>query len=244
MKKIFSLLVIVLALWSISLVYWASKNGTTANVNFTILSASWATHSWNNASSGGLSASWATHSWNNASSGGLSASWATHSWNSASSGGFSQEFVAAYDFAYRIWITTQKTIQDADVQWNLIRAHMAKMMATYAIEMMGSVVDTWRTCTFNDIGDQTEEMKSYIKLSCQLGIMWVGVTSFNPNWLVTRAEFGTVLSRILYGNTYNDWAFYYSNHLKILKEKWIIKDDNPKLEELRGYVMLMLMRAE
>jgi hypothetical protein len=121
---------------------------------------------------------------------------------------------------------------------------MAKMMATYAIEMMGSVVDTWRTCTFNDIGDQTEEMKSYIKLSCQLGIMWVGVTSFNPNWLVTRAEFGTVLSRILYGNTYNDWAFYYSNHLKILKEKWIIKDDNPKLEELRGYVMLMLMRAE
>lgn len=155
---------------------------------------------------------------------------------------FAKEFVDAYNFAYEMWITTQKTIQNADIGWKLMRSHMAKMMSTYAIELMNKELNIWRTCIFDDIGDQTEEMKSYIKTACQLGIMWVGVTSFNPNWLVTRAEFGTVLSRILYGNIYNNWEFYYSNHLKILKEKWIIKDDNPSLEELRGYVMIMLMR--
>ena len=163
-------------------------------------------------------------------------------WNSDNSW-FSKEFVDAYSFAYQMWITTQKRIQDADLEWHLIRAHMAKIMANYAIKVMSGVVDTWRACEFDDIGDQSDEMKFYIKLSCQLGIMWVGVTSFNPNGLVTRAEFGTVLSRILYGNTYNDGEFYYSNHLKILKEKGIIKNDDPSLEELRGYVMLMLMRV-
>ncbi|HBB04406.1 TPA: hypothetical protein DCZ39_06000 [Patescibacteria group bacterium] len=46
-------------------------------------------------------------------------------------------------------------------------------------------------------------MKFYIKLACQLGLMGVGITDFNPNGEVTRAEFGTVLSRALYGEQYN-----------------------------------------
>jgi hypothetical protein len=46
-------------------------------------------------------------------------------------------------------------------------------------------------------------MKFYIKLSCQLGLMGQGITVFNPDGEVTRAEFGTVLSRALYGDTYN-----------------------------------------
>lgn len=48
---------------------------------------------------------------------------------------------------------------------------MAKMMVSYAIEIMSGNVDTSRQCIFDDIGDQTEEMKSYIKTACQLGIM-------------------------------------------------------------------------
>lgn len=156
---------------------------------------------------------------------------------------YSQEFSDAYNFAYHFWITTKKTIEDADLEWRMIRSHMTKMIVNYSIKVMSWVVNTWRQCEFDDIEDQSEEMKAYITLSCQLGIMWIGLTSFNPNWLVTRAEFGTVLSRVLYGETYNGGEFYYSNHLKILKEKWIIKNDDPGLEELRWYVMLMLMRA-
>jgi hypothetical protein len=127
--------------------------------------------------------------------------------------------------------------------WNLIRAHMAKMMVNYAMDVMWLTGDQTKECNFDDIQSQSDEMKSYIKLSCQLGIMWVGVKSFNPKWLVTRAEFWTVLSRVLYWDTYNGWEKYYSNHLKILKENEIIKNDDPKLKELRWYVMLMLMRS-
>jgi len=173
--------------------------------------------------------------------------WTINTWNkedtNQDNNWFSQELVDAYSFAYQIWITTQKTIKDADLEWNLIRVHMAKMMVNYAIKVLDKPINTWALCIFNDTTDQSTEMRLYIKLACQLGLMGIGVKNFNPNGIVTRAEFGTVLSRVLYWNTYNDWEFYYSNHLKILKENGIIKNDDPSLKELRGYVMLMLMRA-
>jgi hypothetical protein len=47
-------------------------------------------------------------------------------------------------------------------------------------------------------------MQLYAKLSCQLGLMGQNVETFKPNDIVTRAEFGTVLSRILRGNENNE----------------------------------------
>jgi hypothetical protein len=36
-----------------------------------------------------------------------------------------------------------------------------------------------------------------MQISCQLEIMGVGIQQFNPEGIMTRAEFGTVLSRTL-----------------------------------------------
>ena len=53
-----------------------------------------------------------------------------------------------------------------------------------------------------------------------MGIKYDGtaLSSFEPNKLVTRAEFATVFSRVLYGNKYNqageNWA---KGHLEALK---------------------------
>lgn len=88
-------------------------------------------------------------------------------------------------------------------------------------------------------------MKFYIKLACQLGLMGVGITDFDPNGEVTRAQFGTVLSRALWGQEHNtSGELYYLNHLNALKNNTIIINTNPYLKELRGYVMLMLMRSD
>ena len=64
--------------------------------------------------------------------------------------------------------------------------------------------DSNKSCQFNDIYTQNSELQDYIRLSCQLGIMGNDMSFFNPNGIVRRAEFGTVLSRILYGNTYEE----------------------------------------
>jgi len=42
-------------------------------------------------------------------------------------------------------------------------------------------------------------MKNYILRACELGMMGQGITNFDPNGEVSRAQFGTVLSRALYG---------------------------------------------
>lgn len=69
--------------------------------------------------------------------------------------------------------------------------------------------------------------------------------SFNPNAEVTRAEFATVLSRVLYGDTYNtEGADFDSKHLEDLKSAGVLKSTQADLKELRGWVMLMLQRAE
>ena len=77
--------------------------------------------------------------------------------------------------------------------------------------------------------------------------------SFYPHWIVTRAEFGTTLSRLIYWDKYNleseaentyPWAWY-SKHLAALRRDEIMNEiywDWPQHFELRGYVMLMLMR--
>lgn len=139
----------------------------------------------------------------------------------------------AYLYAYQIGITTMNTIQEANMTGNLIRAHMAKMMVAYAIKVLGKTIDTTKTCTFNDIAGQTTELKNYIKRSCQLGLMGQGITSFNPEGEVTRAQFGTVLSRALYGTGNDGGDPYYLNHLTALKNAGIISKTIPDMKEIR-----------
>ena len=77
-----------------------------------------------------------------------------------------------------------------------------------------------------------------------MGLMGMGSTEFNPNGKVTRAEFWTVLSRVLWGNIYKWGTPYYSLHLATLQNAGIMKDiSTPNAREIRGYVMLMMQRA-
>ena len=83
-------------------------------------------------------------------------------------------------------------------------------------------------------------------MAYQLWIMWINTKNneFRPNDEVTRAEFVTVLSRMLYYT--DDWRWnvkYYEPHMVKLYNEWIITNTNPKLKEKRWYVMTMLMSA-
>ncbi|MFA7298862.1 MAG: S-layer homology domain-containing protein [Candidatus Absconditabacterales bacterium] len=161
---------------------------------------------------------------------------------------YSNELNDAYLFAFENGITTMNTIQKADMEGELIRSHMAKIMTNYAIRILGKSPNTGAVCEFNDISNQSSEMKFYAKLVCQLGIMGLEsngtpAQNFNPSGVVTRAEFGTALSRLLYGDIYNGGFPYYTNHLNALRQANIITNTVATNKEIRGYVMLMLMRA-
>ena len=176
-------------------------------------------------------------------------------------GDYTDEEMSAYDWAYKNWITTMPTIKEANMYGYIIRSHLAKMMSQFAINVVWAKPNIWKEwCDkFNDIANETDELKWYMKTACELWLMWLhadGKTvkdNFDPNNYVTRAEFGTVLSRFLYLDENNlttqeiqEWAEWYSKHLSALKLNWIMTQiDGERItsKELRWYVMLMLMRS-
>jgi len=159
--------------------------------------------------------------------------------------GYSKEMNDAYQFAYQNGITTMDTIQKADMEWWLTRIAMAKMLAYYAINVLWMTPDKSRVNKFGDVTEKLDsEYDNWVNLAYQLWIMWINMRKnmFRPFDLVTRAEFGTALSRMLYWLA--DWKkLYYETHLKKLTEEKIITNNDPNLRELRWYVMIMLMRT-
>ncbi len=157
----------------------------------------------------------------------------------------------AYERSSSVGITTADTVQEARLDKNITRAELAKMLSVYATDVLKKTAsDT--ACEFEDADQVNKWLVSYIRQACQLGIMGVqsdgktSLTSFRPNSFVTRAEFGTALSRILYGTTYNndstntEWRAW---HLDNLYKNNLINITAPTLQEQRGWVMTMLYRT-
>lgn len=158
---------------------------------------------------------------------------------------YTKEMNDAYHFAYQNGITTMDSIEKANMWWGLTRIAMAKMLAYYAINVLWMKPDETRINKFSDVSDElSSQYDNWVNLSYQLWIMWINMmhNMFRPFDLVTRAEFGTALSRMLYWLA--DWKkLYYETHLKKLTEEKIITNNDPNLRELRWYVMIMLMRS-
>ena len=156
---------------------------------------------------------------------------------------FSLEFQEAYNWAYKNWITTQPTIDSANMKWKITRQELAKMISNYATSILWKTPDTTKTCLFPD-SNIIPDLVPFVTESCQLWLMWQWITFFKPTDFVTRAEFWTILSRALRWDEYEWWTTYYQNHLKALKNKWIMNNiTSPMDNEIRGYVMIMLMRT-
>ena len=157
---------------------------------------------------------------------------------------YSEEFQEAYEFAKENGITTMDSIEKANMNWPLTRIAMAKMLSYYAINVLWQTPDETRINKFNDITDKLDaDYDNGVTLAYQLWIMWINMpnNNFRPNDLVTRAEFATALSRMLYSTP--DGNPYYVPHIQKLKTEWIITNDDYKMKELRWYVMIMLMRS-
>lgn len=169
---------------------------------------------------------------------------------------YSQELTDAFQFAYGLGVTTMCPIERANITWGLLRKDLAKMITEYAVTIVWLYPDiTQKWCDqYDDMEDQSSEMKFYSKIVCQLWLMGLksdGITplkSFDPNSFVTRAQFGTILSRLIFGDVYNikegEEIVWYQKHLNALKENKIMnKIENPDMIEMRWWVMLMLQRT-
>ena len=160
---------------------------------------------------------------------------------------YTQEFIDAYNFAYKNWITSKLSIEDAKMFSPLTRIQMAKMLSNYAINVLWKHPDISKwTIKFDDVSNKlNKEYDNAVNLAYQLGIMWQNIKNnkFRPYDEVTRAEFATALSRLLYWTMDWKWIFkYYDPHINKLYNEWIIRNINADMNEKKWYVMIMLMR--
>ena len=163
---------------------------------------------------------------------------------------YGEEQVTAYEWAFNNGITTINDIEKANLWGWLTRAQLAKMMSQYMTNVL------WRTpatteekANYADVNESLGDLADFIETAYTYKIMWISsdgtpLKNFNPGGQVTRAEYATVFSRVLFGDTYNktEWN-YYENHIKALKSVWILTNDNPSIKEIRGWVMLMMYRS-
>lgn len=166
----------------------------------------------------------------------------------------SDKIMDAYKAAFDLGITTVADPCAADLYGPLLRKHLAKFLTMYAVAVLDMKPDMTRLCTFSDMTSQSAEMQLFAKTACQLWLMGLKQdgspdTVFNPDKIVTRAQFGTTFSRLIYGNIHNidisSPQHWYQNHLTALFDNNIMNDiSKPAMQELRWFVLLMMSRAK
>ena len=162
--------------------------------------------------------------------------------------------LSLYKWARKNSITTMDTIEEADSEWYLLRWHLAKILVNFSVNVLWREMPTetpkWCKRKDKDYEWDSDEIKFYSEKACAMWLMWLYVEEFMPNKIVDRAEFWTVVSRMLWWDTYNEldtyYHPYYEKHLKALQENGIMKDiDNPLWRrEIRKRVWLVLKRIE
>jgi len=162
----------------------------------------------------------------------------------------SDEENQAYLWACENWMILADNVMKANFASPLTRAELDKMMSVYAKQLLGRSYVVNENVSYPDVDNSLWDLPYYIQEWYKLQIMWIhangsALTKFMPRLLVTRWEFATVFSRVLYGNLYNiDGANYYEKHLQVLKDAGILTNTNPSLVEARGWVVLMLYRSQ
>ena len=157
---------------------------------------------------------------------------------------YSDELQGAYDYAYSVGITTMSSIDNANMYGDLTRGQLSKMISQWAEKEMGVAVDETAVCSFTDTDKAEGDLGTYVVKACKMGLMGQGIEKFRPGDKVTRGEFGTVLSRAIWGDKYNSENPFYAKHLQALKDAGIMNNiSDPNATEMRGWVMLMLQRA-
>lgn len=164
---------------------------------------------------------------------------------------FGQEQIDAYKWAHDKGITTMDTVEDARLDEPLTRAELAKMMVVYMAKIAKKSPVVTGTVSYPDVKAEEigDELVGYIQLAYQFQIMWVDangnpIEEFMPNALVTRWEYATVFSRVLFGSLFNqEWEDFYSKHIAALNAAGILTNTDPTIQEMRGWVMLMMYRS-
>ena len=164
------------------------------------------------------------------------------------------EVLFAYFWAHDMWII-ETTWNESDPDGYVTRWAMAEMVVKFTEKVLKKEIPAVvpAKCHWWDAESEWKSpmVKVYAEKSCALWVMWIRMVDFMPNKILDRAEFWTILSRLLWWDKYDVIDAtrtnpYYAKHLAALNREWIMKKiENPKdRKELRKWAWIMLMRVK
>lgn len=121
------------------------------------------------------------------------------------------ELPKAYAWAKNNDITPLPSYDTGALYKPLTRGELARMLAKFSSNILERVSIGTDTCTienYTDFSSMDSQLQTYVKEVCNLDLMGkttsgTMLSAFRPNDIVMRAEFATVISRMLYGNIYD-----------------------------------------
>lgn len=160
----------------------------------------------------------------------------------------------SYCFAYAVGMTTKPTFAEARYNEQLTRAELANIMSQFDMSILGQSLSN-ESCRFTDVkrNDPSSDLPAHVEKSCKLYLMGRDssgkmLVNFRPNDYVTRGEYMTALSRMIYGNHYElaanevgTWPFY-THHMDKLYTEGIVKVKQPMALSARYVPFLTLYR--
>ena len=164
------------------------------------------------------------------------------------------EVLIAYTWANGRWIVDTSR-KNSDPDGYVTRWDIAEMLVKFTENVIWkktpTPIPTYCTWWDDESDWKSSITKMYAEKACALWIMWIRTPEFMPNKILDRAEFGTILSRLLWWNQYDvvdvsETRPYYIRHLAALQREWVVKQINNPFDqkELRKWAWLMLMRIE
>lgn len=164
------------------------------------------------------------------------------------------DLMSVYLWALDNWITTWKSLEAALPDGYIKRWEMAKLVVDFVENVLWREVPSEipSQCTRWDEKEWwSTEIWLYAKKSCALWLMGIYMKNFKPNKLLDRAEFGTIVSRILWWekfnipNATNDNKYYVKHLNEVKRENLITKIENPQqIKELRKWIWMVLKKIK
>ena len=120
---------------------------------------------------------------------------------------YGKESADIYVWARKNGLISANDINNAKLNTPITREELTQIMVMFMAGILGKKPILTENVNYEDINSSSDLYK-YIQLAYQYQIMGINadgtpIKKFNPSKVVNRKDFSTVLSRVLFGDTYN-----------------------------------------
>lgn len=133
----------------------------------------------------------------------------------------------------------------------ITRAEFSKVLVGFLENVLGRKADAsrLRICSqYSDVSKNLGDLQLTIYKACMhkvMGLQNDGMTpleAFNPNEVMTRKYVVTTLSRVIWGDKYDNGDPFYIKHMQAMQNAGLVSNPDPEMVEQRINTFTIMMR--